>query len=75
MGIVGLADVDITLHKSEIFGIAGVAGNGQNLLAEVIAGLRDAEAGNIVYKGQDAFFFLYLKQQESSITSRTNLDR
>ena len=53
MGITGLSDVDITLHKSEIFGIAGVAGNGQNLLAEVITGLRNAEKGNIVYKGQD----------------------
>lgn len=51
--IIGLSNVDITLHKNEIFGIAGVAGNGQNLLAEVIAGLRGAEAGSIEYKGRD----------------------
>lgn len=53
MGIVGLSDVDITLHKNEIFGIAGVAGNGQNLLAEVITGLRNVESGTIEYKGND----------------------
>lgn len=52
-GVTGLSDVNITLHKSEIFGIAGVAGNGQNLLAEVIAGLRSAKTGSIEYKGRD----------------------
>lgn len=53
MGVIGLSDVNLTLHKSEIFGIAGVAGNGQNLLAEVITGLRTAETGKIGYKGED----------------------
>jgi simple sugar transport system ATP-binding protein len=51
--IIGLDDINFKLHKSEIFGIAGVAGNGQNLLAEVIAGIRSCETGSIIYKGRD----------------------
>lgn len=52
-GITGLSDVTMTLHENEIFGIAGVAGNGQNLLAEVIAGLRPTENGRILCEGRD----------------------
>ena len=35
-----LKDICLDLRKGEILGIAGVDGNGQNELAEVIAGLR-----------------------------------
>lgn len=52
-GIIGLSGLNMDMHKSEIFGIAGVAGNGQNLLAEVIAGLRKSETGSITYKDKD----------------------
>lgn len=52
-GLMGLSDVCFDLHYNEIFGIAGVAGNGQNLLAEVIAGLRPCESGSISYQGQE----------------------
>lgn len=62
MGVTGLSDVDLVLHKNEIFGIAGVAGNGQNLLAEVITGLRSAQSGDITYRGK--------KITKSSIKSR-----
>ena len=52
-GLIGLSDFSMDLHKSEILGIAGVAGNGQNLLAESLAGLRKCETGSIMYKNRD----------------------
>ena len=43
--------VTFAVHEREIFGIAGVDGNGQKQLAEAIAGQRPAEAGRIVLDG------------------------
>ncbi|HEY8166916.1 MAG TPA: ABC transporter ATP-binding protein, partial [Gemmatimonadaceae bacterium] len=39
--------VSFTVHAGEIFGIAGVEGNGQTELIEAIAGLRKIESGTI----------------------------
>jgi simple sugar transport system ATP-binding protein len=47
-----LAGIDLTVHAGEIFGIAGVAGNGQRELAEVITGLRPATGGTVASAGQ-----------------------
>lgn len=52
-GIKALKQVDIDIHKGEILGIAGVAGNGQRILAEVLTGLRPLTDGKIVFKGDD----------------------
>lgn len=46
-----LNGVDLTVHRGEIVGIAGVEGNGQNELAEVLAGVRPAAAGRIQVEG------------------------
>ncbi len=46
-----LIDVSLTLHEGEILGIAGVAGNGQTELAEVLTGLRRLQKGRIVLDG------------------------
>jgi simple sugar transport system ATP-binding protein len=40
--------VTFSIHQGEILGIAGVAGNGQRELAEVITGLRPANGGTVV---------------------------
>lgn len=40
------------LHKGEILGVAGVEGNGQQELAELLAGLRPAAAGHMVLHGK-----------------------
>ena len=45
--------VSFTIHEGEIFGIAGVAGNGQKELTEAVAGLRKAEQGKILLNGED----------------------
>ncbi len=42
-----LSDVSLTLHGGEIVGVAGVSGNGQRALAEVIAGLLPPSHGHI----------------------------
>ena len=46
-GLVALEDISLNLHCGEIFAIAGVAGNGQRELAEVLAGLRKPTSGRI----------------------------
>ena len=52
-GSTGLADVDLQVRSGEVVGIAGVDGNGQDELVDVIAGLTRADAGRIVVCGQD----------------------
>src|SRR5690606_8474110 len=46
-------DVSFTLRKGEILGIAGIEGNGQSELVEVITGLRPADAGTVLIDGHD----------------------
>lgn len=53
-GDLGLREVSLTLNAGEIVGIAGVSGNGQHELAQVIAGLRHVTSGRIVIDGNDA---------------------
>ncbi len=50
-GIAVLQDVTLDLRSGEVLGLAGVAGNGQRELFEVIAGVRRAEAGDIRLDG------------------------
>jgi len=52
-GNVPLLDrIDLTIHAHEIVGIAGVAGNGQLALADVLSGLRPAFQGEVGLRGQ-----------------------
>jgi simple sugar transport system ATP-binding protein len=51
-GLPALRDVSLALRAGEIVGIAGVAGNGQAELAEVITGLRHATSGRILVGGE-----------------------
>lgn len=46
-GLPALQDVSLDVRAGEIFGIAGVSGNGQKELAETLSGLRSAESGQI----------------------------
>lgn len=52
-GVDVLDDFDITVRKGEIVGLAGVDGNGQMELVEIITGLRKADSGSITINGQD----------------------
>lgn len=48
-----LRGLDLTVHGGEIVGIAGVAGNGQRELAEVVCGLRPIIDGTVQVDRQD----------------------
>ncbi len=43
-----LVDINLTLYSGEIVGVAGVEGNGQSELIQVIAGLRQPTSGDVV---------------------------
>jgi general nucleoside transport system ATP-binding protein len=53
-GDIGLDDVSLTLYGGEIVGVAGVSGNGQHELAEVVAGMRPLVKGTMRVGGQSA---------------------
>ncbi len=52
-GNLGLKDVSLSVYGGEIVGVAGVSGNGQHELAQVIAGLRPVVSGQISIDGED----------------------
>ena len=45
-------DVSFSLHSGEILGIAGVSGNGQSELAEMLGGLTPLSGGTVFLNGQ-----------------------
>ncbi len=53
VGVLGLRDVSLEVRSGEILGVAGVAGNGQKELVEVITGLRKVIKGRIYLDGRD----------------------
>jgi len=52
-GVEVLKGVDFDVRAGEIFGIAGVDGNGQTELVEAITGLIKPKAGKVTISGQD----------------------
>lgn len=52
-GLPAVNNVSFTVSKGEIVGVAGVAGNGQRELVEVIAGLRKAVGGEVRIAGKN----------------------
>jgi ABC-type uncharacterized transport system ATPase subunit len=51
-GLPALKEVSLQVRSGEILGVAGVAGNGQSELAEVISGLRNCTAGTVIVGDQ-----------------------
>lgn len=54
-GVEILKGLNLNVRKGEIVGLAGVDGNGQTELVEILTGLKKAESGNITMLGQDVF--------------------
>ena len=52
-GISSLNGINLSVYTSEILGIAGVHGNGQTELAEVIMGLRKVNEGKIILNNEN----------------------
>ncbi len=48
-----LQDINLEVHSGEIVGVAGVSGNGQRNLAEVIAGLSEVTEGQIFLEDKE----------------------
>ena len=53
VGYEAVNDVSFEIHSGEIFALAGVSGNGQNELADAIAGLTKTKSGTISLNGKD----------------------
>jgi ABC-type uncharacterized transport system ATPase subunit len=49
----GLKEISFAIREGEIFGVAGVSGNGQQELCEAICGFRPLATGRIFLDGQD----------------------
>ncbi len=50
-GIEAVKNVNFTVYSGEIVGIAGISGNGQRELVEVLAGQRNATSGKVLVNG------------------------
>src|SRR5262245_21326510 len=53
LGVQRVKGVSFVVRRGEIVGVAGVAGNGQSELLEVLAGIRPVTSGRILWKTQD----------------------
>ncbi|MBA2311321.1 MAG: ABC transporter ATP-binding protein [Actinobacteria bacterium] len=52
-GLQVLHGIDLEVRRGEVLGVAGVSGNGQRELTEVIAGIRRPSAGTVEMEGVD----------------------
>jgi simple sugar transport system ATP-binding protein len=63
-----LKEVTFDVQKGEIFGIAGVDGNGQTELIEILTGLKKPTAGKIIFDGRDITYSAPKAIYENSIS-------
>lgn len=54
-GVEILKGLDLQVHAGEIVGIAGIDGNGQTEMVEIITGLRKGTKGEVLVNGVDVF--------------------
>ena len=52
-GTVMVDDIDLQVRAGEILGVAGVQGNGQTELTEVLLGTQEADGGSVTLAGRD----------------------
>jgi simple sugar transport system ATP-binding protein len=68
-GVAALRGVNLTVRSGEIVGIAGVEGNGQSELVEVLMGLRTADSGRIALGREDVTRYSTRKRREAGISA------
>ena len=54
-GFKALDNISFSIKEGEVFGLAGIEGNGQEQIMEVISGLKKLSKGNIIWKDQVLF--------------------
>ena len=64
-----LKSLSLNVRRGEIVGIAGVDGNGQSELVEILTGLKKAESGSVSILGKDAFNVTPRQSFDMGITS------
>ncbi len=62
-----LTDVSLTIHAGEILGIAGVEGNGQAELVDVIMGIRPVTSGSVSLNGANVTKASTLARREAGV--------
>jgi ABC-type uncharacterized transport system ATPase subunit len=62
-----LRGIDLQVHPGEIVGVAGVDGNGQRELEEVIAGLRPIQSGSLQFAGLGAVNLAHIPSDRYSM--------
>lgn len=72
--VAGIVDLDLDLHAGRIVGVAGVVGNGQQALAEVLTGLASAAAGEIAPAPETIAFIPEDRAREGLANSLSILD-
>jgi simple sugar transport system ATP-binding protein len=66
-GVPALKGISLELRQGEILGIAGVEGNGQSELVEVLAGTRRATGGRVLLTDKDVTTFDARTEREAGI--------
>jgi general nucleoside transport system ATP-binding protein len=66
-GVPALKGVSFEMHEGEILGIAGVEGNGQSELMEVLAGTRHATGGRVLLGDRDVTTFDARTERDAGI--------
>ena len=66
-GYQALKGASFSICEGEIFGIAGVSGNGQCELVEALAGLRKVEGGRVIFDEEDITFATSLERWQSGL--------
>jgi simple sugar transport system ATP-binding protein len=62
-----LEDIEFTIHKGEVLGIAGVEGNGQGELVEAIMGMRRVETGEVRLGDSDISGWATRRRREAGV--------
>ena len=62
-----IEDVGFKIHRGEVLGIAGVEGNGQGELVELLVGMRSADSGWVKLNGKNIKPLSTLRRREAGI--------
>ena len=62
-----LDDVSLSVRRGEVVGVAGVEGNGQSELLEVVMGLTPLTSGSITFAGEDITSMATRERREAGI--------